>query len=79
MAPKDNKLQKSGVIFKFICQHINCPEKYIGESGREFGDKGKEHLRAASPKTTGHPVSPDCFTTVHREQQETLRRLWTSR
>ena len=28
MAPKDrdNKLQKSGVIYEFICPHINCPK-----------------------------------------------------
>ena len=35
MAPKyrDIKLQKSGVIYKFKCPHINCPKEYIGESG----------------------------------------------
>ena len=35
MAPedRDNKLQKSGVIYKFKCLHINCSEEYIGESG----------------------------------------------
>ena len=38
MAPKDRvrKLKKSGVIYKFKCLHINCPEEYIGESGRTF-------------------------------------------
>ena len=48
MAPKDrdNKLQKSGVMYKFKCLHINCPEEYIGESGRTFQDRFKEHLRA---------------------------------
>ena len=31
MAPKDrdNKLQKSRVIYKFKCPHINCPKEYI--------------------------------------------------
>ena len=31
MAPtdRDNKLQKSQVIYKFKCPHINCPEEYI--------------------------------------------------
>ena len=40
MAPKDrdHKLQKSAVIYGFKCPHINCPEEYIGESGRSFGD-----------------------------------------
>ena len=76
MAPKykDNKLQKSGVIYKHKCPHINCPEEYTGESGRTFADRFKEHLKAPSPiyqctSTTGHPVSPDCFSIVHRESQ----------
>ena len=53
MAPKDrdNKLQKSEVIYKFKCPHINCPKEYIGESGRTIGDRVKEHLRAPSTNT----------------------------
>ena len=33
MAPKnrENKLQESGVIYRFKRPHINGPEKYIGE------------------------------------------------
>ena len=43
MAPKDrdNKLQKSGIIYKFKCSHINCPKEYIGESSRTLGDRGE--------------------------------------
>ena len=74
MAPKDrdNKLQKSRVIYKFKCPDINCPEEYIGESGRTFVVRLKEHLRTPSPihhhsNSTGHSVSPECFTTVNRE------------
>ena len=76
MAPKDkdNKLQKSGVIYKFKCPHINWPEEYIGESGRTFGERLIEHLRTPSPihqhsNSTGHPISHECFTIVHRESQ----------
>ena len=76
MAPKDkdSKLQKNGVIYKYKCPQINCTEEYIGESGRTFGDRYKEHLKAPSPihlhtTTTGHPVSPDCFSIVDRESQ----------
>ena len=77
---KDHKLQKSGIIFKFKCPHINFPEQYIGESGRTLGDRVKEHLRALSPihqhsNTTGHPVSPDLFTIVHREPQGNTRNI----
>ena len=51
---------------------VNCTEQYIGESGRSLEDRYKEHLKAPSPihqhtSTTGHPVSPDCFTIVDRE------------
>ena len=53
MAPKDtdNKLQKSGEVYKFKCPHINCAEEYIGESGRTLGDRVEEHLRAPYPST----------------------------
>ena len=74
MAPKDKdpKLTKSGVIYRYQCPNINCTEQYIRESGRSLGERYKEHLKAPSPihlhtSTTGHPVSPDCFTIVDRE------------
>ena len=82
MAPKDkdHKLQKSGVIYKYKCPHINCQEEYIGESGRTFGDRLKKHLKAPSPihqhtSSTGHPVSPDYFSVVHRESQGLTRNI----
>ena len=82
MAPKDkdHKCQKSGVIYQFKCQHSNCQEEYIRESGRSFGDRLKEHLRAPSPihhhsHTTGHPVNKEWFTTVGRESQEVTRTI----
>ena len=80
MVPKDrdNNLPKCGVIYRFKCPHINCPEEYIGESGRSFGDWLKEHLGGLSPiwqhsHSTEHPVSPDCFTIVKRESQGVTR------
>ena len=45
---RDSKLQKSGVIYKFKCPHINCLDEYIGESGRTFVDRLKEQLMASS-------------------------------
>ena len=84
---KDSKLQKSGVIYKYKCPQINCTDEYIGESGRIFGDRYKEHLKVPSPihlytTTAGHPVSPDCFSIVDKESQGmawsgTSRRLCT--
>ena len=83
MAPKDraNKFQKSGVyIYRFKCPHINCLEEYIGESGRTFSDRLKEHLWAPSPihhhsHSTGQPVSPKCFTIVDKESQGVTRNI----
>ena len=49
---RDNKLQKSWVIYRFKCPHVNCPEEYVGELDKTFGDRLKEHLRYHSPYTT---------------------------
>ena len=80
MTPKDRdrKLQKIGVIYRFKCPHINCPEEYIGKSGRIFGDRLQEHLRVCTPlhhcsHSTGHPVSPECVTIVYRKSQGVTR------
>ena len=80
MAPKDKdpKLTKSGIIYRYKCSNINCTEQYIAESGRSLGDRHREHLKAPSPihmhtSTTGHPVSPDCFTIIDREAQGLTR------
>ena len=88
LAPKDrdSKLQKSGVIYKFKYPHINHPEEYTGESGKNFGDRLKEQLRAPFPihhhsNSIGHPVIPECFTIVDREPKGVMwksRRLCTS-
>ena len=77
---KDNKLQKSGVIYYFKCPQINCPDEYIGESGMAFGDRSKEHLKAPHPiyqhsSSTAQPFSPDCFNIIHREAQGTSRNI----
>ena len=66
--------QKSGTIYHYKCSHTDCPEQYIGESGRTFGDRFKEHLRAPSPmhlhiQTTGHQVDLESFTIIDREPQ----------
>ena len=68
---KDPKTNKSGVIYHYKCLHVNCPNAYIGESGRALGNRVKEHLKAPSPlhqhsTTTGDPLDPDHFNIVHR-------------
>ena len=69
---KDPKTHKSGFIYHYKCPHINCPDAYIGESGRVLGDRVKEHLKAPSPiyqhsTTTGHPLDPDLFNIICKE------------
>ena len=48
---------------------MDCKDEYIGESGRTFAERFREHLRAPSPiydhyNTTGHEVSLDNFSIV---------------
>ena len=69
---KDHKLQKSGIIYHYRCPHLNCPEAYIGKSGRALGDRVNEYLKAPSPiynhsASTGHPLDPNCLNTIHKE------------
>ena len=65
MAPKDQDpiQKKSGVIYRYKCDRVECDEEYIGESSRAFGERLKEHQKAPSPiydhfNTTGHNISP---------------------
>ena len=37
------------LIYSYTCGSIDCGEEYIGESGRTFGERYKEHLKAPSP------------------------------
>ena len=53
---------------------MDCDVEYIGESGRTFGERFREHIRAPSPildhhNITGHEVSLDNFSIVGREDQ----------
>ena len=47
MAPKDqDPMQKrSGVIYRYKCDRVECDEEYIGESSRTFRESFKEHLK----------------------------------
>ena len=43
---KDNILQKNGVIYRFRCSRVDCDEEYIGESGKTFAGRFREHMKA---------------------------------
>ena len=59
MAPKDQDpmLKKSGVIYRYKCNRVECDEEYIGESSRTFGERFKEHQKALSPIYDHHNIS----------------------
>ena len=72
---KDTILQKSGEIYRYTCGRVDCEEEYIGESGRTFAERFREHMRAPSPIhdhycTTGHELSVCNFSIVGREGPE---------
>ena len=43
MAPKDKDTiwKKSGVIYRYKCNRVDCEEEYIGESARNFAEMFK--------------------------------------
>ena len=82
MVPKDQDSMKrrSGVIYRYKCNRVECDDEYIGESSRTFGERFKEHLKAPSPifdyyETTGHQVSIENFSIMGREEQNLMRAI----
>ena len=67
--PKDNK---SGIIYSYQCNHLNCDEEYIGETSRTLGERRKEHLKQPSAihghiQQTGHTITEYSFSIIGRE------------
>ena len=70
--------EKSGVIYRYKCDRVECGEEYIGESSRTFGERFKEHLKAPSPiydhfNTSGHNITLENLSIVGREDQNLSR------
>ena len=77
---KDTILKKSGVIYRYKCGRVDCEHEYIGELGRTFEARFREHMRAPSPiidhqNITGHEVSLDNFSIVGREDNSITRNI----
>ena len=55
--------QKSGVIYWFRCQELECNDDYIGESAGTFGERLKNTSKHLHPcvATTGHITTLDNF------------------
>ena len=80
MAPKDKDhiTKKSGIIYKFKCDRLECDEEYIGETARTLGERFKEDLKPSSTihdhsNTTGHSTTLDNFSIVGRKEQNLSR------
>ena len=80
--PKDNGtiLQKSGVIYRYKCGRVDCEEECIGELGRTFAERFREHMRVPSPihdhhDTTGHDLSLENFSIMGRDDQSIARSI----
>ena len=44
--PRDNK---SGVIYSYQCNHLDCNEEYIGETSRTLGKEERNILNSLHP------------------------------
>ena len=82
MAPKDKDhiTKKSGIIYRFKCNRVDCDDEYIGELSRTFGERFKEHLKPPSPiydhyNITGHSTTIENFSIVGREDQNLIRAI----
>ena len=82
MAPKgkDHITKKSGIIYRFNCNRVDCDDEYIGESSRTFGERCREHLKAPSSiydyyNTTAHSTTIENFSIVGREDQNLIRAI----
>ena len=46
---QDHITKKSGIIYRYQCDRLECDHEYIGETARTFGERFKEHLKAPLP------------------------------
>ena len=80
LVDKDPILKKSGVIYRYKCDRVECDEEYIGESSRTFGERFKGRQKVPSPiydhyNTTDHNISIDNVRIVGREDQNLIRTI----
>ena len=80
VAPKDQDhlTKKSGIIYRYKCDMLECDEEYIGETARTFGERYKEHLKTPSPiydhyNISGYNITLNNFSIVGREEQNLSR------
>ena len=74
MFPKDKEeiKKQSNIIYWYKCSRTDCDDEYIGESGRTFEERYREHLKTPSQifehnNATGHTTSVENFKIIGRE------------
>ena len=77
---RDTILQKSGFVYRYKCGKVDCEDEYIGESGRTFAERFKDHMKVPSPihyhyNTIGHTISIGNFSIVGRKEQNIARSI----
>ena len=82
MAPRDKNhiTKKSGILYRFKCNRMDCDDEYIGESSRTFGERFREHLKTPYPiydhyNITGHSTTIENFSIVGREDQNLIKAI----
>ena len=85
VAPKDKEhiTKKSGIIYRYTCDRLECNEVYIGELAWTFGERFRENLKAPSPiydhsNITGHTTTLENFSVMGREDQNLTRLITES-
>ena len=80
--PKDQdpKENKSGIIYSYQCNHLDCDEEYIGETARTLRERRMEPLKQPSPihghiQETGHTITEHSFSIIGREDQGQARTI----
>ena len=73
-------LKRDPHVYSYTCGSIDCGEEYIGESGRTFGERYKEHLKAPPPifqhqNISGHETSIENFKIIGREDNSLARTI----
>ena len=71
---------KNSVIYSYSCGKIDCDEENIGQSGRTFGERFKEHLKASPPifvhqSSSGHETSMENIKIIGREENNLARTI----
>ena len=77
---KENITQKSGVIYRYECERLECDENYIEEFSRTFEERLKEHFRAPSSmydcaNFTGHHTGVHNFSIVGRKSHSLAKTI----